>query len=46
MERIQSHEEIEGMRMGVQVQRDNDNLASREELEGTRLGMEMMRNKQ
>jgi hypothetical protein len=43
MERIQSQEEIEGMKIGVQVQKDKEALASKEEIEGMRIGIDIAR---
>jgi hypothetical protein len=45
MERLQSQEEIEGMKIGAQIQKDKEELASREEIEGMKIGANIGRGK-
>jgi hypothetical protein len=43
MEKIQSNEELEGMKLGLKLQKEKEELASKEQIEGMKLGMNMRR---
>jgi len=45
IEAINSREEIEGMKLGVDIRRDQSERESREEMEGVRMGIDIARSK-
>ena len=43
MEKLQSAEEIEGMKLGFEIQKSKDELAAKEQIEGMKIGASMRR---